>query len=325
MSEGTRTPAVSVVLPVYNERPEFLEQAVNSILEQTWQDFELLLLDDGSDRQDTLHTLARIRQSDARIRLHRWDNQGVTKSLNHGMALSQGALICRQDSDDWSEPTRLEKQVRFLEQNRDVRIVGSDVVLHQQNGARLWVSNLPRLPQDVLVAFPSMNPFMHGAVCFGKHQAEIMGGYKEALDGAEDYDFFWRLCECFGGANLVEPLYHYRVTPTAVSTAMSRKQARARLMVRQLGRMRASGLTEDMDLAIRQADELMLKVDVAETSLVRADRLMLAGCYREAWRAYWHSIIARPASMLGYLKLVRMAIFLIAPTLRQRLFHLRAI
>ncbi len=315
------SPTVSVLLPVYNERPDFLHQAVTSILSQTFADFELILMDDGSTRKDTLAMIQQLQDGDARIRVHRGPNCGLTRTLRAGLTLCEGQYVARQDSDDWSEPTRLDKQVRFLEENPSVAVVGSNITLHQENGTPLWMSRLPQTPAQVLASFPSMNPFAHGSTCFRKGDAEAVGGYREACAHAEDYDFFWRLCERAGGANLPEALYHYRRTATAISSTKGQEQTIAVAIARHLGRMRSQAPPEDAALAVSLARaEIARSGSETRTLLKNGDHSLLAGHYVGALNAYLHAVAAAPSRPSGYLKLCRFVMFLAFPPVRRILF-----
>ena len=116
-------PKVSVVMSVYNSEP-FIRDAINSILGQTFQDFEFIIINDGS----TDGSLQIIQSyGDSRIRITSQENLGLTKSLNKGIGIARGEYIARQDADDISEPSRLEKQVAVLEQNSRAVLVSSNI------------------------------------------------------------------------------------------------------------------------------------------------------------------------------------------------------
>ena len=116
-------PKVSVVMSVCNSEP-FIRDAIKSILGQTFQDFEFIIINDGS----TDGSLQIIQSyGDSRIRITSQENLGLTKSLNKGIGIARGEYIARQDADDISEPSRLEKQVAVLEQNRRAVLVSSNI------------------------------------------------------------------------------------------------------------------------------------------------------------------------------------------------------
>ncbi len=124
---------VSVIMPVYNGE-RYLEAAVESILNQTFSDFEFIITDDGST-DTSLALLRRYANRDPRIRLISRPNTGYVKALIEAVPLAKGKYIARMDADDISLPERFERQVRFLEQNPDYAVVGSKVLLIDSDGA----------------------------------------------------------------------------------------------------------------------------------------------------------------------------------------------
>lgn len=119
-------PLVSVIMSVFNENPEFLIEAIHSILAQTYTNFEFIIIDDGSDEEckRILHDFSLF---DSRIRIiTNISNIGLTKSLNKGIEVSQGKYIARMDSDDFSLPMRIELQVQYMEKHNDVIVLGTD-------------------------------------------------------------------------------------------------------------------------------------------------------------------------------------------------------
>src|SRR5215831_2572358 len=136
-------PAVSVILCVHNEKPAHLEIAIGSIVAQTFKDWEVVLIDDGSNDSGTIAVEKKWSDSDARIRLYREPRRGLTASLNIGLGYSRASLVARHDSDDWSEPIRLERQFDFLHAKPQIGLLGSQIMLHAEDGRPLWESKLP--------------------------------------------------------------------------------------------------------------------------------------------------------------------------------------
>ena len=197
---------VTVLMAVRDTPAGMLRQAIVSIREQTLRDFEFLILDDGSQRADTLAELETQAAADSRIRVERGPPRGLTRTLNRGLALAKGDWIARQDADDWSEPQRLERQAAFLRERPGVALCGTNAWTHRDDGRPLWPTRLPQECEAIREALWWGNPFVHGSVMFRATAAR----YREEFACAQDYDFFWRLCDASGGANLAEPLYHYR-------------------------------------------------------------------------------------------------------------------
>lgn len=310
---------VTVLMSVWNTPPAMLDRSIGSILDQTLPRFEFLILDDGSTEEATRASLADWAARDARIRLHAEPHRGLTRTLNRGLDLAQGDLIARQDADDWSEPERLERQAAYLDAHPETALAGSAAWTHQDDGRALWPVSMPESHAEILNGFWRGSPFVHGAAMFRAETARRLGGYRAELLCAQDYDFFWRMAQAAGAANLREPLYHYRFSAGAVSAARAREQARACEAARALARARLRGEPEDVAGALENARLEPRSLHAA--ALKQADHLMLAGRYRRAFSAYWQLLRARPASLMTWAKLLRLPVFCLAPPARRYSFR----
>lgn len=207
-------PKLSVVLSVYNGE-QYIKESVDSLLAQSFKDFELIVIDDGST-DDTDKILKSYQ--DPRIKIYDQSNKGLVKSLNLGVELSGGEYIARQDADDRSEPERFEKQMAFLEANPKVVLIGSSMsvmgtdskIKHEHR----VLLNDPELKQELLVR----SPFAHGSVVFRKAAFDKAGGYKQDDWPAEDYGLWLRMASEGLFANIDEPLYVYRETADSISS-----------------------------------------------------------------------------------------------------------
>lgn len=185
-------PNVSIIMGVYNcKNYNLLRKSVESILQQTYKDYEFIICNDGSTN-NTLEELKKIAQSDSRIKIISYEkNRGLNHALNECLAVSQGKYIARQDDDDVSKPERLKKQVQFLDENREYAIVGTCADVFDNNG--IWGEyTVPEKPQKGDFLWNS--PFMHPTTMMRK--AELLwGGYREAKETrrCEDYDLFMNL------------------------------------------------------------------------------------------------------------------------------------
>ena len=216
------TPRVSILLPAHNEAAEIVE-AIRCIREQTFGDWELLVLDDGST-DATADLVAAEAAADPRVRLVRFERQGLTRTLNAGLRMARGDLIARQDADDRSLAPRLDRQVRFLDAHPDVAVVGSDWVEEGPDGRRVRrrVEFVSGCVNDRLV---ERNPLAHSAVVFRRSVVEG-GGYDERYACAQDYDLWLRLRRRGVSLwNLDEPLLVRRMTGAGVG---ARRERRAR-------------------------------------------------------------------------------------------------
>ncbi len=212
-------PLVSVIFPVYNAE-KYLGQALESILSQTFQDVEYILINDGST--DGSGEIIK-RKRDSQIRYCEQENQGVAKTLNRGLSLARGEYIWRHDADDICEPDQLEKQVRFLEEHADITMVGMQVAFMTERGK---IARDCRHPKNHwfegqsyrLVKREDFNPYSpitHATVLMRKKAIRELGGYREAFKTSEDTDLWLRLIERYRAAVLNECTYYVRQNPVS--------------------------------------------------------------------------------------------------------------
>ncbi len=206
MSNPLDTPVISVVLPVYNGEA-FLYDAVKSILDQSYRNFELIIINDGSTDQSEKVILS---FSDPRIKYHKNEtNLGLIAVLNHGIKLAQGEFIARMDADDLCLPARFEKQLNYLDQHPDVGVVGSwyygfpSVPLVEVKGS----DNNDRL-RTILLFAPC---FCHPAVMIRKSVlTENDLSYSTEAKHLEDYDLWIRMSKFTKFSNVQAFLFKYR-------------------------------------------------------------------------------------------------------------------
>lgn len=314
-------PVISVLLCTYNERPEFLSKAIHSILRQTFSDFEIILINDGSTKEDCIALLQMVENQDNRIRLYNQNNIGLTKSLNIGLGKCRGKYVCRHDSDDWSEPSRLEEQLMFLENNTNVAVVGCNAMLHMENGKKLWETTQPENNRDILQSMQFMNPFIHGATTYRLQAALAVGKYREAFRVSQDYDFFWRLCQSYAGFNIQKPLYHHRRTVNSISAQSGYEQIKVSKMTIALASMRKSNREENIEIAEKEVEKLMSTRELLSLNAGReADNYLLAGHTSKCLKTLYTNIRSKPFVFRLYLKLIRSILFFFFPFIRKQLF-----
>lgn len=313
-------PLVSVVMSVYDPPPGALDTAIQSIVGQTFRDFEFLILNDGSRNVHIRDHLNRWASKDDRLRVFHEPHRGLTPMLNRGLALARGEFIARQDADDWSEPDRLSCQLRYLRQHPRIALAGTDTQLHCADGKPLWRVRPPRAPADVAQAFSKGNPLVHGSTMFRRELALQIGGYREEFPCSQDYDFFWRLMEVGRAVNLDQVLYHYRYTGGAVSAHRAADQARVQRAARTLAAARKRGEPEDIQAALEEASDETLS-EAFRASLKQADHLMLAGDFRGARKSYVRLLQSHPSSGLAWAKILRLAVFAALPPAREVSFR----
>ena len=227
-------PRVSVVMPV-RTLATYVGEAVESILAQRFADFELVVVDDGSD-DATASVLAGV--PDPRLRCARQPAAGITVALNRGIAMSRGELIARMDGDDVALPDRLARQVAFLDAHPDVGVLGTGWRELGPGGEILDVA--PPIADDagLRALLPRRNPFAHPTVIIRRAVGEAAGWYDERWPVAQDYDLWIRLASITRFANLREPLLLRRFTPGMTSLARDdlRLETEARIKWRAIRR-----------------------------------------------------------------------------------------
>jgi glycosyltransferase involved in cell wall biosynthesis len=210
-------PAVTVLMPVLNVEP-FVRQAIASILAQTWTDFELVIVDDGST-DGTPGVIASFADTRIRVMTNR-SPEGLARALNRGLDAARAPLVARHDGDDVAHPRRIETQLAFLRANPEVALLGAQV--------RVLNARRPPVPPawrraltHAGIRFQSMfdNPFIHSSVVFRREVVrEEFGGYDPAFASGEDFDLWSRIADRHPVRNLPQRLVDFRMH--AASTAL---------------------------------------------------------------------------------------------------------
>lgn len=199
-------PRVSVIMPVYNGE-KYLRSAVDSILRQTFRDFELMVVDDGST-DGTSGILTSIRDPRLKV-LRQPSNMGVAAALNRAMFEARGEFVLRMDSDDLAVRNRLELQVRFLEAHPEVALCGGSV---KRFGEVRGIVRYPGTRAGIQAQMLFNPPFAHPAVAWRRSAFDELGlCYEDEIPTAEDYDLWVRACRVLEAANMDPVLLHYRV------------------------------------------------------------------------------------------------------------------
>ena len=201
-------PVVSVVLPVYN-CPQYVGQAIESILAQTYADCELIVIDDGS-QDETPDVLRRFKEP--RIRIVTQANRGLAATLNRGIELARGRYIARQDQDDVSFPERLARQVAFLEAHPACALVGTWAEIRREDDRTGRVHRHPSDNASLQFELLLNNPFVHSSVVIRKAALDRVGVYSTdtGRQPPEDYELWSRIARQFEVANIPEVLHAYR-------------------------------------------------------------------------------------------------------------------
>lgn len=201
---------VSIIMGIYNCEME-LEKSIESILNQTYENWELIMCDDGSS-DGTYEVAKRYKQKwpTKIVLLKNKVNKGLNYTLNKCAKYANGEYIARQDADDISYYNRLEKQVKILDENQDIAVVSSNMTLFNDKG--VWgITNFPEYPEKK--DFIKGNPFAHPTSIYRKSVFNKVGGYSEGKDliRIEDYHLWFKMYKLgYKGVNVVEPLGYYR-------------------------------------------------------------------------------------------------------------------
>jgi glycosyltransferase involved in cell wall biosynthesis len=230
---------ISVVMSVFNGEV-FLEQAIESMLNQSFGDFEFVIIDDGSTDR-TPEILSDYRHRDTRIKVFRHDNKGRAESLNVGIGLATGKYIARMDADDIALPHRLEKQIEFIQNHADVGVLGAAYELIDAGGQVINVFRPPLTDSEIRLLMLHYNPMCHPAILMRRDVVLASGGYRAPLLDADDYDLFLRMADRSKLANLGDIVLQYRVHANQVSVRNMRHQALCVLAAQTAASVRRSG------------------------------------------------------------------------------------
>ncbi len=214
-----QNPSVSVVMPVLNGE-KYLSSSIKSVLEQTFRDFELIIINDGST--DKTEQIIKSFNDPRIIYIKNDGNKGLAISFNIGINASNGKFIARMDADDICEKARFEKQLNFLESNPSVGIVGSSVIMIDEEGKKIKV--LKREISHINIKWSSLfsTPMFHPSV-MGKTEIFKNNLYDEDFKNSEDYELWSRLLFSTNiiFANIKEPLLRYRVFPNSFTQTLN--------------------------------------------------------------------------------------------------------
>ncbi len=225
-------PRVTVILPVYNGE-RFLAQSLASVLQQEFDDFECIAINDGS-RDGSAAMLNQYARRDDRIAiLTHAKNQGIVAALNAGLARARGEYIARIDADDIAAPARLTRQVERLNRDPRLALIGSWAEVIDAEGRTVRRVRLPTRDETIRACMLLGNQFIHSTVMFRRRIIDAVGPYRNRFPHAEDYDLWLRILERFPAANIPAYLTRWRRTAGGVSQAHPRAQRDATATLRQ--------------------------------------------------------------------------------------------
>jgi len=233
MKDRIKNIDITVLMSVYNEREEYLKKSIRSILDQTFGNFEFLIINDGSTGEFCLKTLDEFSRKDPRIKIiHNPKNIGLTKSLNIGLSWAKGRYVARMDSDDFSDPKRLERQLKFMQENPDCALCGTWAVIIDKNdriiGRKKGYSQYPEIKKSIIY----INNFTHSSWFFRKTVILSIGGYSENLQKSQDYDLLLKLIPRHKVVNIPEFLTYYRFRDDSISFKNNKSQEKYSISLR---------------------------------------------------------------------------------------------
>lgn len=228
LKQGRKSSIASVLLPIYNGE-HYLEQCLNSILNQTQDDFEVIIVDDGSTDESISSVL---RYSDERITLLANEHDFVS-SLNSALSYCAGKYIIRVDVDDYSYRNRLQEQITFLESNPDITICAS--YMEKMDSGTLMANQISGYIKNFLEILLLGNPIAHPTVAIRKdflYRNNLV--YKHNFPFAEDYQLWVDIAKCGGSGYILPiPLVQYRISETQVSFINAKQQEQSAYMIKR--------------------------------------------------------------------------------------------
>ncbi len=234
-----KNPVISVVMVACNVE-RFLAEAIESVLRQTFIDFEFIIVDFGST-DNSKSTISSYAAKDSRLKFHEIPHCGLAEARNASCSLAQGEYIAVMDADDISLPNRLLAEVDFMEQHPEVGVVGGATEWIDATGKGWGIHDCPTEDREIKSAFADHHPFFHPTLLIRRQAFELVGGYRSAFAPAEDYDLTMRISEHYGCANLKQVVLQYRIHAYQLSQQKRRQQTMGKLGAQAAASARKGG------------------------------------------------------------------------------------
>ena len=224
---------ISIIMSVYNGE-KYVSYAIESILCQTFREFEFLIVNDGST-DSTPEILEKYAKRDSRIKIFHQENKGLIKSLNSLISVAKGIFIARQDADDISAVTRLQKQVKFLKKSNRIDALGTSHFLIDDKNKIIDLFLRPSTHEQIKALLPYINPMCHGSMVIRKEIFNELGGYNESALYVEDYEMWLRMVTKNKKiSNLREPLYFWRVHKEGIASSKIKEQKKKFIEIKKI-------------------------------------------------------------------------------------------
>ena len=297
---GRDEPLVSVVMAVRDGGP-YLAQAVESILGQTLENLELIVVDDGS-RDATPDVLAKFAREDERVRVFRREPSGVSAARNRAAREVRARFLAPMDADDVALPPRLELQVEFLDSHPDVAVVGGAGVFVDDGGGEL--ARMEYAGDDASVSellMTGQSPVIHPAACMRTEAFHAVSGYRPVFQVAHDYDLWLRMAEHGRITNIAQTVLRYRVHAGQVSTRNLRRTAEETCAAIASARARARGEADPLDEAKALDATALARLGVEPEEVAAREvhyalwlaRMLAGGGRHDLARPLWSAALGR--------------------------------
>jgi glycosyltransferase involved in cell wall biosynthesis len=257
-------PIVSVVMVVCNVE-RFLAESMESILQQTFTNFEFIVVDFGSSDKSK-QIVSNYAALDHRIRLHEIPHRGLAEARNAAFSLARGQYIAIMDADDVALPERLRWEVEFLEAHPEVGLVGGGTEWIDAAGRSICTNEFPAEDKELRLELARRCAFCQPTVLVRREAVTLAGGYREAFTPAEDYDLWLRVVEHFQCANLTQVVLRYRIHPQQISMRKQRRQTLGMLAAKASASIRRSGKPDPLEGVQEITPQLLVSLGVSEAA-----------------------------------------------------------
>ncbi len=279
----SRAVRISVVMAV-RHCTAYLQEALMSVLGQTFPDFEVLVLDDGST-DETPDMAEEMAARDDRIRVCRQDRHSMAETLNRGIAMARGELLARMDGDDVCLPERFERQLRHLQANRDVALVGTQTIRIDESGTPTGTTRLPLTAHHIRQQLMRRNAIAHPSAMMRREAVLAVKGYRTQFSAAQDIDLWLRLAERYDLNNLPGAWMKYRIHQVQTTSGRRMEQVLCALAARWSADCRRRGLPDPAARLPSVTRTTLLDAGFPEERLNRAELAVMGLSVREALAA----------------------------------------